>query len=232
MFLYIGKESKKPGARNHLLLRHDLRRGRKDTTVGLSGARPGSPRVRNRAFAIDMVETGFVALAPDFLRDGERLPPSARSYDTTDLYARFPDWSCAGKDIWDTMGAVDYLETLSFVNPGRVGMVGHSYGGHTLVYCGAGAAAQSCFCERAGEQFSRAWNALGCAEVRREQPVGTRPAVIRFGSHAAYSGRILRMDGPDCAATRSDYASRGRASAARGRKPRGCARGLSGPWRQ
>ena len=37
----------------------------KETTVGLSGARPGSPPERNRAFAIDMVEAGFVALAAD-----------------------------------------------------------------------------------------------------------------------------------------------------------------------
>ena len=26
-------------------------------------------------------ESGFVALAPDFLRDGERVPPSGRPYD-------------------------------------------------------------------------------------------------------------------------------------------------------
>jgi hypothetical protein len=72
----------------------------KDTTVGLSGAKPGSKPRRNRAFALDMVEAGFIALAPDFLRDGERLPPSGRPYDTTDFYARFPDWSCVGKDCW------------------------------------------------------------------------------------------------------------------------------------
>src|SRR5207248_2681560 len=42
----------------------------KDTTVGLSGAKPGSPPERNRAFAIDMVEAGFVAFAADYLRHG------------------------------------------------------------------------------------------------------------------------------------------------------------------
>jgi hypothetical protein len=106
----------------------------KDTTVGLSGAKPGSPPQRNRAFALDMVEAGFVALAPDFLRDGERLPPSGRPYDTQDFYERFPDWSCVGKDCWDVQRAVDFLETLPFVQSDRIGMVGHSYGGHTTIF--------------------------------------------------------------------------------------------------
>jgi dienelactone hydrolase len=109
----------------------------KDTTVGLSGAKPGTPPGRNRAFALDMVESGFVALAPDWLRDGERVPPSGRPYDTTDFYARHPNWSCVGKDVWDTMRAVDYLQTLPFVDPGKIGMVGHSYGGHTTIFAAA-----------------------------------------------------------------------------------------------
>ena len=51
----------------------------KDTTVGLSGPEPGTPPRKNRAFAVDMAEAGFVALAPDYLRAGERLPPSGRA---------------------------------------------------------------------------------------------------------------------------------------------------------
>jgi dienelactone hydrolase len=109
----------------------------KDTTVGLSGAKPGTPPRRNRAFAIDMVEAGFVTLAPDWLRDGERIPPSGRPYDTADFYVRHPDWSCVGKDVWDTMRAVDYLQTLPFVDPQKIGMVGHSYGGHTTIFAAA-----------------------------------------------------------------------------------------------
>jgi hypothetical protein len=109
----------------------------KDTTVGLSGPKPGTPPHKNRAFAVDMVEAGFVALAPDYLRDGERLPPSGRPYDSTDFYKRFPNWSCVGKDVWDNMRAIDYLQTLSFVDPERIGMVGHSYGGHSTIFAAA-----------------------------------------------------------------------------------------------
>ena len=99
----------------------------KDTTVGRSGH-------RNRAFAIDMAEAGFVAFAADYLRDGERILPGKRPYDTTDFYAKYPDWSVHGKDAWDTMRAIDYLQTLEVVDPDRIGMVGHSYGGHSTIF--------------------------------------------------------------------------------------------------
>lgn len=106
----------------------------KDTAVGLSGLKPGTPPLRNFAFAIDMVEGGFVALAPDYLRDGERVAPNRRPYDTTDFYESFPEWSIHGKDVWDTSRAIDYLETLEFVDSGKIGMTGHSYGGHSTIF--------------------------------------------------------------------------------------------------
>lgn len=109
----------------------------KETTVGLSGGRPGTPPEKNRAFAVDMAEAGFVAFAADYLRDGERISPGKRPYDTTEFYAKFPDWSIHGKDAWDTMRAIDYLQTLDFVDPDRIGMVGHSYGGHSTIFTAA-----------------------------------------------------------------------------------------------
>ena len=109
----------------------------KNTTVGLSGRAPGTPPHPNLSFAIDMVQAGFVAFAPDYLRDGERIKPGRRPYDTTDFYEEFPDWSIHGKDIWDTSRAIDYLCTLDFVDPERIGMVGHSYGGHSTIFATA-----------------------------------------------------------------------------------------------
>jgi hypothetical protein len=102
----------------------------KETTVGLTGE-------KNRGFAVDMVEAGFVAFAADYLRDGERVKPGRRPYDTTDFYAQFPDWSIHGKDAWDTMRAIDYLQSLDFVDPGNIGMTGHSYGGHSTIFTAA-----------------------------------------------------------------------------------------------
>jgi hypothetical protein len=106
----------------------------KETTVGLSGGKPGSPPDRNRAFAVDMAKAGFVAFAADYLRDGERIRPGQHPYDTTDFYRQFPEWSIHGKDIWDTSCAIDYLQTLTFVDGERIGMVGHSYGGHSTIF--------------------------------------------------------------------------------------------------
>jgi predicted acyl esterase len=39
-----------------------------------------------------------------------------------------------GKDVWDNMRAVDYLQTLPFVDGESIGMVGHSYGGHSTIF--------------------------------------------------------------------------------------------------
>jgi len=107
------------------------------TAVGLSGPRPGDPPHPNSSFAVDIVEAGFVALAPDYLRDGERVHEGDAPYDTTRFYQKFPNWSIHGKDIWDTGRAIDYLQTLDFVDGRRIGMIGHSYGGHSTIFTAA-----------------------------------------------------------------------------------------------
>src|SRR5204862_8021760 len=71
------------------------------------------------------------------LRDGERVTPGKRPYDTSEFYAKFPNWSIHGKDAWDTMRAIDYLQTLDFVDPEKIGMVGHSYGGLSTIFAAA-----------------------------------------------------------------------------------------------
>ncbi len=119
-----------------LHVRHDKRRG-EGRDGRAFGRKPKSEPVRNLAFAIDIVEAGFVALAPDYLRDGERTPKSGRPYDTTEFYERHPDWSIVGKDVWDNGRAVDYLQTLEFVDSERIGMTGHSYGGHSTIFAAA-----------------------------------------------------------------------------------------------
>ena len=109
----------------------------KERTVGLSGRAPGTPPEKNSGFAVTLAEAGFVVFAADYLRDGERIKPGRRPYDTTDFYHEFPDWSIHGKDIWDNMRAIDYLQTLDFVDSDKIGMTGHSYGGHSTIFSAA-----------------------------------------------------------------------------------------------
>jgi hypothetical protein len=106
----------------------------KDSTVGISGRGPGSKPHPHIAFAVDFAEAGFIAVAPDWLRDGERVKPDRRPYDTTDFYKQFPDWSLHGKDSWDTSRLIDYLQTRDDVDAERIGLVGHSYGGHSTIF--------------------------------------------------------------------------------------------------
>lgn len=106
----------------------------KDTTVGISGREKGSKPHVNMSFAIDLAEAGFVAFAADYLRDGERVKEGRRPYNTTDFYKEYPEWSLVGKDVWDNQRAVDYLQSLEFVDPEKIGMTGHSYGGHTTIF--------------------------------------------------------------------------------------------------
>lgn len=109
----------------------------KERTVGLSGSKLGTAAVRNDSFALDVVEAGMVAFAADYLRDGERISLGRAPYDSTEFYEKFPNWSIHGKDVWDNMRAIDYLETLDFVDASKIGMMGHSYGGHSTIFAAA-----------------------------------------------------------------------------------------------
>jgi dienelactone hydrolase len=138
-YLLVPKSARKPGRRTPAVIcMYGTTEGAgKDTTVGLSGGKPGTPPQKNRDFAVWMAEAGFVAFAADYLRDGERVAPGKKPYDTTDFYQKFPDWSVHGKDVWDNMRAVDYLQSLDFVDGGNIGMIGHSYGGHSTIFTAA-----------------------------------------------------------------------------------------------
>jgi dienelactone hydrolase len=85
--------------------------------VGL-GAAP------SRAYALELVQRGFVTLAPAY--------PHLANY--------APDLETLGyasgtmKAIWDNIRALDLLEALPFVKAGGFGAVGHSLGGHNAIF--------------------------------------------------------------------------------------------------
>lgn len=50
------------------------------------------------------------------------------------FYEQYPAWSMVGKNIEDSMAAVDVLHTLDFVDHSKIGAIGHSHGGHNAIF--------------------------------------------------------------------------------------------------
>lgn len=108
--------------------------------VGLAGSAPDDPPdppATSRAYGLELARWGYVTLSIDLICDGERIPEGYGRYDTRWFYEERPGWSAVGKNTWDTMRAVDYLCTLDFVDPGRIGCIGHSLGGHSTLFAAA-----------------------------------------------------------------------------------------------
>jgi dienelactone hydrolase len=112
----------------------------KDQTAGLSGATPDSKPDTSeggRSYGLHLARHGFVTLSIDLLTDGERVEPGEEVLQSAPFYQRHPEWSIVGKNTWDIMRSVDFLQTLDFVMPAQIGCIGLSLGGHTAVFAGA-----------------------------------------------------------------------------------------------
>ncbi len=78
----------------------------------------------NDEYGVELVERGFVVLAPPY--------PMLANY--------WPDLKALGyrggtmKAIWDNIRGLDYLATLPFVKTNGFGAIGHSLGGHNGVF--------------------------------------------------------------------------------------------------
>jgi len=83
----------------------------------------GSP---NLAYAKELVRRGYVVLAPDYPSFGDY------AYDfTKDNYV-----SGTMKGIFNNLRGVDLLQARIEVDPGRIGAIGHSLGGHNAMFLG------------------------------------------------------------------------------------------------
>ena len=90
------------------------------------------------AFAVELVKRGYVCIAPDVIGFGERIPAGKQPYhDSLAFYRKHPGWSFMGKMIWDVGRVIDYLETLPFVDPKRIGSIGHSHGAYGTLFATA-----------------------------------------------------------------------------------------------
>ena len=96
-------------------------------TVGLTPA-------ENRSYGKELAERGYVVLAIDTITAGERVYPGYEQYYTNEFYREFPNWSAMAKMIHDHQKGLDYLCSLDFVDPQRVGCIGHSLGGYNSFF--------------------------------------------------------------------------------------------------
>jgi dienelactone hydrolase len=85
----------------------------------------------NLASAAELVRRGYVVLAPDYPSFGDY------KYDFAAMYARGRFGSGTMKGIFNHMRAVDLLCERPEVDRERIGVIGHSLGGHNAMFVGA-----------------------------------------------------------------------------------------------
>jgi dienelactone hydrolase len=108
-----GRAGKRPG----VLCLHQTTQIGKDEPAGLGG-KP------NLHYAKELAERGYVAIVPDYPKFGEsQTDPYALGYASATM-----------KGIWNHMRAIDVLTSLDEVDPDRVGVIGHSLGGHNAIF--------------------------------------------------------------------------------------------------
>lgn len=114
----------KTGKRPAMLCLHQTIGIGKDEPVGLGG----NP---NLWYAEHLVQRGYVCLAPDYPSFGEY------KYDFAAAVKRGDYQSGSMKAIWNNMRAVDLLQALPTVDGDRIGVIGHSLGGHNAMFTAA-----------------------------------------------------------------------------------------------
>ena len=111
--------------------------------VALHGTYPkGKERVAglvdnpDKAYLDHLCRRGYVVISPDHFVAGHRIPPEG-AYDTTRFYQKHPQWTAVGKFTLEHSIAVDLLQSLDEVDPERIGVLGHSLGGHGTIFLAA-----------------------------------------------------------------------------------------------
>ena len=130
---------------------HPTTRGSgKDRISDVWGIAPHTPPEPSRSYAHELAQRGYVVFAPDFLTDGERIYPGWPPYHTRPFYEANPEWSAVGKNIWDAMRGIDFLQTVPEADCSRIATIGHSFGGHHSIFIAAFDERVSCVAANGG----------------------------------------------------------------------------------
>ncbi|MEI8384023.1 MAG: alpha/beta fold hydrolase [Planctomycetota bacterium] len=106
------------GKRPAMLCLHQTTAVGKDEPLGIRGD-------TNLKYALELVDRGYVVIVPDYPTFGDHR----YDFNASTGYA-----SGSMKAIWDNIRAIDLLETLPEIDPGRIGVIGHSLGGHNAMF--------------------------------------------------------------------------------------------------
>lgn len=102
-----------------MLCLHQTNNVGKDEPAGLGG-------LKSLSYAHELAERGFVCIVPDYPSFGEY------PYDFKKQGAHYASGSM--KAIWNNIRAVDLLVSLPQVDKHRIGVIGHSLGGHNALF--------------------------------------------------------------------------------------------------
>jgi len=120
-YLFLPAAGPRPARRAAVLCLQQTNRNGKLEAAGLSG----NPEL---AHALHLARRGYVTLAPDYPGFGD----STFDFDPKHGYA-----SGTMKAVWDNIRAVDLLVSLPGVDSRRIGVIGHSLGGHNAMFTAA-----------------------------------------------------------------------------------------------
>jgi dienelactone hydrolase len=116
-YLLVPRDAKRRPA---VLCLHQTNQFGSAESVGLAGR----PTIY---YGKELAERGYVTLSIDYPNFGEyKFDPYARGYASATM-----------KGIWNHMRAVDLLQSLHEVDPQRIGVIGHSLGGHNSLFVAA-----------------------------------------------------------------------------------------------
>jgi fermentation-respiration switch protein FrsA (DUF1100 family) len=91
------------------------------------GVPAGLGKEPEKFYAVHLAERGYVTLAPDYVNSGDyHIDPYKGGYASATM-----------KGIWNHMRCVDLLQGLPEVEPERIGVIGHSLGGHNSMFVAA-----------------------------------------------------------------------------------------------
>jgi dienelactone hydrolase len=123
----------------------------------------------NGDYAVQLVRRGYVVMAPDLRCFGERAdwtPEDHYICDTNLVHAVMAGENPLTQNLWDLARCLDVLEAHPLVDPGRMGMVGLSYGGTVTLFLAAwdervAACVVSGFFSSWAEAHKMPWNMCG-----------------------------------------------------------------------